>query len=78
MGSRIYAVKQYNKSENKCKKELKALKNKKSILYSIANKPGSYHDIKKFNKTRGKDSNKTSNSSSDDSDSDSLLARDSS
>ena len=65
------AVKQYKKSENKWKKELKDLKKQNKMLYSIANKSCLRREIKKI---REKAYKKSSDSSSDDSDSDSLLA----
>ena len=74
MGSRNDAVKQYKKSENKWKKELKYLKNQNKMIYSIANKSGSRREIKNINNIRAKYSKKTSKSSSDDSNSDSSLA----
>ena len=43
-------VKQYNKSENKWKKELKALKNQKKMLYSIVNNYRSRIEIININK----------------------------
>ena len=43
MGSRAEDVKQYKKSENKWKKDLKGLKKYNKILHSITNKTGSYH-----------------------------------
>ena len=43
-------VQQYNNSENKWKKELKALKKQNKILYSISNKYGSRREIKKIRK----------------------------
>ena len=70
-GSRTNALQQYNKSENKPKKDMKYPKKQNKMLYSIAKKSGSRRDIKK---TRAKDSKKTSESSSDDVESDSLLA----
>ena len=48
--SREDTVKQYKKSGNKWKKELKALKKQDTMIYSIANKPGSRHEIKNINK----------------------------
>ena len=69
--SRADNVKQYKNSENKWKKELKALKNQSKMLYSIAKKFGSRRDIKKTKKIREKSSKKSSDSSSDYSDPDS-------
>ena len=81
-GIRADTVKQYKKSENKWRKELKTLKEKNKMLYNIAKKSGSRLEINNIKKIREKDSNKCchsiSGSSSDDSDSDLLLARDSS
>ena len=48
-------VQQYKKSENKWKKELKALKKQNKILYSISNKYGSRREIKKIKKIKGGD-----------------------
>ena len=52
VGSRTDTVNQYKKSENKWKKDLKALNNQKNMLYSIAKKSGSRHGIKKTNKIK--------------------------
>ena len=41
VGSRNHAVQQHKKSENKCRKYLKVLKNQNKILYSIAKNSGS-------------------------------------
>ena len=76
--SRTDAVKQYNKSEKKWKKDLKYLKKKNKMLYSIAKKSGSRCEIKNTKKIRSTASKKSSNSSSDDSDYDSFLANNSS
>ena len=46
-------VQQYKKSENKWKKELKALKKQNKIMYSISNKYGSRREIKKIKKIKG-------------------------
>ena len=75
VGSRNVTLKQYKKSENKCKKELKSLKKQNKILYSITKKSVSRREIKKI---REKSSNKGSDSSSDDSDFNSSLASNSS
>ena len=75
MGNRTGAVKQYKKSENKWKKELKSLKKQNKMLYSIANKSLSRREIKDI---RANGSNDISNSSSDYLDSDSSLTSDSS
>ena len=81
MGSMYDTLKQYKNSENKWKKDLKALNNKNKILYSIANKYGLRRELKNINKIRAKSSKKicdsSIDSSSDDLDSDSALARDS-
>ena len=74
MGSRTNTVQQYNKSENKWRKEMKALKNQNNMLYSIAKKSGSRREINKTKNIREKSSQKNSIYSSDDSDSDSSLA----
>ena len=78
--SRADTLKQYKKSENKWKKELKYLKNKNKMLYIISKKSGSHREIKKIKKIRAKDSKKgchsNSGSFSDNLDSNSLLVRD--
>ena len=51
-GSRAETVKQYHKSENKWKKELKAPKKQNKMLFSIANKFGLRCEIKKTEKIR--------------------------
>ena len=50
LGNRSNAVKQYKKSKRKWKKELKALKNQNKMLYRIAKKYESCHELKIFNK----------------------------
>ena len=75
MGSRADDVKQYKKSENKWKNELKANKNQNKIIYNISKKSGLRHEIKNINNIRAKASKKANVSSSDDSDSNSSLAR---
>ena len=75
VGSMDDSVKQYKKSKNKCKKDLKSLKKQNKMIYSIDKKSGSHHYSVKI---RAKASKKCSNSSSDYSDSNSLLASDSS
>ena len=75
VGSRTDTVKQYKKSENKWKKDLKYLNNQNKMLYSIAKKSGSHREIKNIKNIRAKASKEDSNSSSDDSDSDSSLSR---
>ena len=77
MGSRADTVKQYKKSENKRKKEMKYIKKQNNMIYSIANTSGSRRETKKIKKIREKATKKGSNSSSDDSESDSSLARNS-
>ena len=71
-------VQKYNKSENRQKKDLKALKKQNKMIYIMANKSSLRHEIKNIKNISTKTSNKTSVSSSDDSDSDLLLARNSS
>ena len=78
IGSRTHSVQQHKKSEKKCKKDLKSLKNQNKMLYSISKKSGLRREIKKIKKIREKASKKTSISSSEDWDSESSLARDSS
>ena len=51
-------VKQYKNSENKWKKELKSFNKQNKMLYSIANKSGSRHEIKNIKNIRGKSSKK--------------------
>ena len=81
MVSRDEAVKQYKKSENKWKKELKYLKKQNKILYSIANNSVSRCEIKKIKKIKVKASKKrrydSSDYSRDESYSDFSLSRDS-
>ena len=48
--SRADTMKQYKKSENKWKKNLKALNNQIKIIYSISNKYGSRREIKNIKK----------------------------
>ena len=62
MTSRAESTKQCKKSENKWKKELKALKKQNNMLFSIANKSGSRRDIKKI---RDKSSKRRRNNNSD-------------
>ena len=76
VGSITDTVKQYKNSENKCKKDLKYLNKQNKMLYSIAKKSGSRHEINNIKKIRVKYSKKGSDSSSDDSDSDSSLSSD--
>ena len=52
IGSRNHAVQQHKKSESKCKKDLKALKKQKNMIYSIAKKSVSLREIKKIKKIR--------------------------
>ena len=73
---RTNGVQQYRKSENKFKKELKALRKQNKMLHSISNESGSRRDIRKIKKIRAKASKRTSVYSSDDLDSDSSLASD--
>ena len=68
VGSRNDTVKQYKKSENKRKKDIKALKKKNNMIYSIANKSGLRREINNIKKIRAKVSKKVSKSPSDDSD----------
>ena len=48
MGSRADTVKQYKKSENKRKKEMKYIKKQNNMIYSIANTSGSRRETKKI------------------------------
>ena len=77
IGSRNHSVQQHKKSENKWKKELKALKKQNKMLYSIAKKSGSRREIQKIKKMK-EESSKDAYSSSEDWGSDSLLASNSS
>ena len=52
IGSRTHALQQHNKSEKKWKKEMKHLKKKNKMQYSISKKYGSIHEIKKVKKIR--------------------------
>ena len=78
LGGGTDTVKQYRNSENKWKKDLKALKNQNKMIHSIAKKSGSRCEIKKINNISAKASNKGNKSFSDDSDSNSLLGSNSS
>ena len=77
IGSRTHAVQQHNKSENKWKKDLKALKKQNKMINNIAKKSGSRREIQNIKKIR-KEHSKETYSSSEDWDSDSSLARGSS
>ena len=46
IGSKTHDVQQHKNSENKWKKELKALKNQNKMIYIIAKKSGSRRKIK--------------------------------
>ena len=63
-GSRNHAMQQHKKSENKWKKELKALKKQKK-LYIIAKKSGSRREIQKIKNIRKEDLKDTYYSSED-------------
>ena len=65
LGSRSDAVKYYKKSKNKWKKYMKDLRKQNKILYSIANKSVSRHELKNINKIRAKSSKKHYDYSSD-------------
>ena len=62
MGSRADTVKGYKKPKNEWRKNMKALKKKNKMLYSISKKSGLRHEImkikkiKKIKKIRAKDS----------------------
>ena len=81
MGISYEAMKQWKKSENKWKKDLKAIKKQNNIIYSIAKNNGSRREIKKIQKTKAKAYNKrryySSDSFSDKSDSNYSLSRNS-
>ena len=51
-------MKQYNKSEHKWKKDLKARRKKNKMFYSIANKYGFLRELKKIKKIKAKSSKK--------------------
>ena len=65
MGSRYDAMKQYKKSENKGKKELKALRKQNNVLYSVFKKSILCRELKKIKKIRAKSSNNRYDYSSD-------------
>ena len=79
--SRVEAVKQYDKSENKWNKKLKVLKNQNKIIYRISKKSGSHRELEQIKKIKAKASKKlygsSINSSSVESYSDSSLSSDS-
>ena len=81
LGNRGDAVKQYKKSEQKCRKELKGLKKQNKMLYRISKKSGSFCELKKTKNIKAKASKNhrddISDSSSSVSDSDSSLSSDS-
>ena len=62
LGDRADTVKHYKKSEQKWKKELKSLKNQNKMLFRIAEKSGSHHEMKNIKKIRTKASNNKKNS----------------
>ena len=64
LGNRDDVVKHDKKSEHKWKKELKYLKKQNKILYSIAKKSGSRHELKKIKNIKANASKKCSNYSS--------------
>ena len=76
--NRNKAVKQYQKSENKWKREMKPLKKQNKMLFSKTRCSGSRREPKKINKIRAKESkkHKSSSSSSSSSDYDSSLSSD--
>ena len=77
VGGRADTMNQYKKYHHKGNKELKYLKKKNKIIYSITNKYGLCCEIKNIKKkASNKGCNSISGSSSNDSDSDSSLARD--
>ena len=81
LGNKYEAVKQFKKSKNKWKKELKALKKQNKIMYSISKKSGLRHKLNNIKNIKAKASKKHSNYSSepsrDELDSDPSLSRDS-
>ena len=58
-------MKQNNKTKNKRKKELKALKKKNKMIYSIAKKTGSHREIKNTKKIEANATKKRRNDRSD-------------
>ena len=75
VGRRADTVKHYKKSEKKWKKYLKALKKQTKMLYIIAKKSGSRHEIDKIgSKCSKKSMHNSTSSSSDELYSDSSLA----
>ena len=74
IGSRTHDVQQHKKSEKIWKKELKDLKKKNKMLYTIANKSSLRSEIKNIKNIRAEASKNNSVSSSEDWDSDSPLA----
>ena len=58
MVSRAEAVKQYKKSKIKLKKELKDIKKLKNVLFSIAKKSGSRHELNKIKNIKANTSKK--------------------
>ena len=64
LGNRADSVNQYKNSEHKRKKDLKDLKKKNEILYSIDKKSVSCSELKNIKNIKDKASKKHSNSSS--------------
>ena len=62
LGSRSKVVKQYKKSQNKWKKDLKALNEKNKKVYSIFKKFGSCRELKKIKKIKSEAYKKLCNS----------------
>ena len=81
MGNGSDAINNYQKNEKKWKRDLKALKNQRKIIFSMDKKSGLRREHKKIKKIKEKSSKKcsysSSNSSSSDSDSGSSLFSDS-
>ena len=73
LGNRYVAVKHFNKSDKKWKRDLKYLNKHNKILYSIAKRTGSHRELKNTNNIRAKSSKNyeyfSSNISSSDSES---------
>ena len=73
LGNRADAVKHYQKTENKWKRELKNIRKQNTTLFSMAKLLGSLLELKKINNTHSKVSKKNiyyiSDSSSSDPDS---------
>ena len=70
LGNRANFVNHYQKTEKKWRREMKTLKKQKNMLFTMADKSVSCHEIKKINKMNFKVSKKLSYSGSNISNSD--------